>query len=63
MPDGLALGGRGGLAEQVTLEQRSEGDEGGSHAGFRRKSVSVRGAAGAKAANGPVPSLGLIFFR
>lgn len=54
---------RGGLAEKVTLERRSEGDEGGSHAGFRRKSVSVGGAAGAKAADGQVPSLGLIFFR
>lgn len=34
---------RRGLAEKVTFEQRSEGDEGVSHAGFRRKSVQEKG--------------------
>ena len=35
----------------MTFEQRSEGEEGVSHAGFHRKSVPGEGAASAKAAD------------
>lgn len=36
---------RAGLAEKVTSEQRSEGDEEVSHAGCCRKSVPLEGTA------------------
>lgn len=60
MPDGLGLDGQARPRREGDIGARSEEDEGGSHGGFIG-SVSAEGTAGAKAADGHVPSLELIF--